>query len=848
MNADRWRQIEEIYHSALEQSPQSRAAFLTDACRGDADLLQRVQSLLSADEQASSFLEKPALDMASTLSGVRQLGQQFGCYQILHPLGAGGMGEVYRAHDSKLGRDVAIKTLPREFAGDPERLARLRREARTLASLNHPNIGAIYDLEEADGMNCLVLELVEGETLRGPLPLEKALDYARQIAEALEAAHNKGIIHRDLKPANVKVTPEGRVKVLDFGLAKAVWGEDEHQRLTQLTTVTTLGTVAGQIMGTPAYMSPEQARGEKVDKRTDIWAFGCLLYELLTGKRAFEAAAAQDTVGAVLEREPEWSALPGKTPAKIRELLRLCLEKDPQRRVRDFGDVRNGIEQTLSTITTLRSRLFWKAAVGIAGTVLLISFAAAGWFYRLSVRDRSIDSLAVLPFVNANGDPNAEYLSDGITESLIDSLSQLPHLRVMSRDSAFRYKGKDTDAETVGRELGVRAIFKGRLVQRGENLEISAELVDSRDNSHIWGEQYSRTASDVFDLQGEIAKEMTSALRMRLSGEDERRMTKTYTGNPEAYQDYLKGRYWFNKRTPDSLKKSIEFFQQAIEKDPAYALAYSGLADSYSGLVANGIVPPKDAYPKARQAALRALEIDETLPEAHISLGEVNEQDWDWVNAEKEFQRAIALNPAYANAHFSYGVVLRRTGRLEESIAEHKRALDLDPLSIPNNGWLGVTFYQARRYDEATEQLRKTLEMEPNYVQGHYYLGMVFIQRSMFNESIAEFEKARAIAPLFVYPISALGYAYARAGKRTQARQMLDKLTELSKQEYVLPASKAIIYAGLGEKENAFGWLERGYDERSLGGGETIKIDPVWDSLRSDPRFQSLLRHMNLQP
>jgi serine/threonine-protein kinase len=849
MNPQRWRQVEEIYHSALEQSPQTRAAFVADACRGDGDLLQRVQSLLAAGEQAGSFLETPALEMASTLSGAPQLGQQFGSYQILQPLGAGGMGEVYRAHDSRLGRDVAIKTLPREFARDPERLARLRREARALASLNHPNIGAIYDLEEADGVNCLVLELVEGETLRGPLPVEKALDYARQIAEALEAAHRKGIVHRDLKPANVKVTPEGRVKVLDFGLAKAVWGGDDHPRLSQLATVSALGTLAGQIMGTPSYMSPEQARGEgeKVDKRADIWAFGCLLYELLAGKRAFTGEALPEIMAAVLEREPDWNALPPKTPAQIRELLRHCLQKDPQRRVRDFGDVRIEIEQA-STTTRSRSGRFGKAGIGIAAAIVVILLAAAGWFYKLAARGGSIDSLAVLPFVNASADPNTEYLSDGITESLINSLSQLPKLKVMSRDSAFRYKGTDADAKTVGSALGVRGVFKGRVTERGDILDISAELVDARDNSHIWGEQYSRTSSDIFALEGEIAKEMTAALRMRLSGEDEKRMTKTYTINPGAYQDYLKGRYWFNKRTPDSLNKSIEYFQQAIQKDPAYALAYAGLADSYSGLVANGVVPPKDAYPKARQAALKALEIDETLTEAHISLGQIKEQDWDWIEAEREFQRAIALNPAYANAHFSYGVVLRRVGRLEESISEHKRALELDPLSIPNNGWLGVTFYQARQYDEATEQLRKTLEMEPNFVQGHYYLGMVFLQQSMFKEGIAEFEKALVVAPGFAYPLSGLGYAYAVAGRRADARRVLGQVTELSKQKYVFPASKAIIYTGLGEKDKAFEWLEKGYEERSLGGGETIKVDPVWDSLRSDPRFKDLLRRMNLQP
>jgi len=376
MNPQRWQQIEEIYHSALRQAAETRVAFVTAACRGDGDLLQKVQSLLSAHEQAGSFLETPALGIASTLSGVRQLGQQFGSYQILNPLGAGGMGEVYRAHDSKLGRDVAIKTLPREFADDPERLARLRREALTLASLNHPNIGAIYDLEEADGVNCLVLELVEGETLRGPVPVEKALDYARQIAEALESAHNKGIVHRDLKPANVKVTPEGRVKVLDFGLAKAALAKDDHQRLSELATVTAWGTVAGQIMGTPPYMSPEQARGEATDKRTDIWAFACLLYELLTGQRAFKGANLPDTVSAVLEREPDWSALPAKTPAKIRHLLRQCLQKDASRRPQDMASVRSVVEEVIGSFQGVKR---WQL---IAAAAIVLAVGAGVWLFR----------------------------------------------------------------------------------------------------------------------------------------------------------------------------------------------------------------------------------------------------------------------------------------------------------------------------------------------------------------------------------------------------------------------------------------------------------------------------------
>jgi eukaryotic-like serine/threonine-protein kinase len=401
MNPQRWQRIEEIYHSALRQAPETRVAFVTDACCGDGDLLQEVQSLLSADEQAGSFLETPALGIASTLSGVPQLSRRLGSYQILSPLGAGGMGEVYRAHDSKLGRDVAIKTLPGDFADDPERLARLRREALTLASLNHPNIGAIYDLEEADGVNCLVLELVEGETLRGPLPVEKALDYARQVAEALESAHNKGIVHRDLKPANVKVTPEGRVKVLDFGLAKAAWAKDDHQRLSQLATGTASGTVAGQIMGTPPYMSPEQARGEATDKRTDIWAFACLLYELLTGQRAFKGANLPDTVSAVLEREPYWCALPAKTPAKIRHLLRQCLQKDASRRPQDMSSVRSVVEEVIGSFQGVNR---WQLTAATA-IVLAVVVGAGVWLFRPRPQPSRADYIQLTNFADSVTQP-----------------------------------------------------------------------------------------------------------------------------------------------------------------------------------------------------------------------------------------------------------------------------------------------------------------------------------------------------------------------------------------------------------------------------------------------------------
>jgi TolB-like protein/Tfp pilus assembly protein PilF len=466
----------------------------------------------------------------------------------------------------------------------------------------------------------------------------------------------------------------------------------------------------------------------------------------------------------------------------------------------------------------------------------------AGLSYKFVGRGETINSLAVLPFVNGSSDPDAEYLSDGISESLIDSLSQLPNLKVISRESAFRYKGKETDARTVGRELGVRAVFEGRVLQRDGNLAISAELIDARDNSHIWGQQYNRKTSDIFVLQEEIAKEITTTLRLRLTGGDEKRLTKRYTENAEAYELYLKGRYWWNKRTEEGFKKGIDQFQQAIEKDPTYALAYAGLADCYSFEATYGIVPPKEAYPKAKEAALRALEIDDQLAIVHTSLAWINtEFDWDRSGAEREFRRAIELNPTDADAHRLYGEALRSLGRFDEAIAEFKRAVALDPASLINSRSLGAAYHSARRYDEAIEQYRKTLEMDPNYRLVRANLGSAYIQKGMYNEGIAEFEKGGFVPRL--------GYAYAVAGRRAAAQKVLDQLIETSKHKYVPTDRIALIYTGLGEKDKAFEWLEKGYEERAIGGPPVgIKVEPEFDPLRSDPRFHDLLRRMNLQP
>jgi TolB-like protein/DNA-binding winged helix-turn-helix (wHTH) protein/Tfp pilus assembly protein PilF len=507
-----------------------------------------------------------------------------------------------------------------------------------------------------------------------------------------------------------------------------------------------------------------------------------------------------------------------------------------------------GAPSTASFLAKTRRLRRSRAALGIAA-VFLLAALAAGWFYKFAAREEAIDSLAVLPFVNASADPNTEYLSDGITESLINSLSQLPHLKVMSRDSAFRYKGKETDAQTVGRELGVRAIFKGRVTPRGDTLNISAALIDARDSRHIWGQQYDRKLADMVALREELAREMAGALRVRLTGADEKRLTRSYTANPEAYQDYLKGRYWLNKSTDEGFNNGIEYFRQAVTKDPAYALAYSGLADCYSSLAELGAVPAKEGYLRAKDAALKALELDDTLAEAHGSLALIKSSyDWDWSGADKEIRRAIELNPNYAGAHRLHAEVLWQTGRLNEAIAETKLTLELDPLSLDNNATLGVEFFLARQYDQAIEQEGKVLELDPNFIEAYYFRGVSYLKKSRYKAGMVEFEKGVAISPVNTVALTGLGYGYAVTSKRVEAEKVLDKLNGLAKHQYVSAVWRAKIYAGLEEKDKAFEWLEKAYEDRSIVSVGYIKTNPMFDSLRSDRRYADLFRRTNLQP
>jgi serine/threonine protein kinase len=805
-------------------------------------------------------------------------GQTVSHYRILEKLGGGGMGVVYKAADTKLKRTVALKFLPEELAKDRQALERFQREAQAASALNHPNICTIHDIDEYEGQPFIVMELLEGQTLKHriagkALKTDELLELAIQIADALDAAHSKGIVHRDIKPANVFVTNRGQAKILDFGLAKltvgatrwvAQGGRGDASPLQDTPTASIEPehlTTPGVAMGTIAYMSPEQARGEELDARTDLFSFGAMLYEMATGKQAFSGTTFAVIFHAILSETPTSPVrLNPDVPAKMEEIINKALEKDRDVRYQHASDMRADLKRlkrdtasgrAVAAVSDRRAAMGtsplqrrWWLVLGI-GALLLAGLVGAT-LYLYSGRGRPIDSIAVLPFANASNDPNTEYLSDGLTESLINSLSELPKLRVMSRNSVFRYKGRETDAQTAGRQLGVRAVLTGRVVQRGDNLTISTELVDTRDNSHLWGEQYNRRLADLLSLQEEIAKQIAERLRLRLSGEEQKLLAKRPTENPEAYQFYLKGLYYAGRATKEGLEKGIDYFNQAIATDPSYALAYDGLAYDYR-IADEWTLSPHDAMPKAKEAAKKALELDDTLAEAHVSLATVSHfYDWDWAAAESEFKRSIELKPNYALAHERYGEYLETIGRTNEGIAESERAVDLDPLSPETNSVLGRVLYRAHRYGQAIEQLRKTTDLDPNFWVAHEALGLAYEQQGQFPEAIAALQKAIELAGIIPEPTAFLARAYALSGKRAEAQKLLDALKEPSKWTYLSPYDIAMVYAGLGDRDQALGWLERAYKERS--NMEFLKVDPPLDNLRSDPRFQDLVRRMNFPP
>jgi serine/threonine-protein kinase len=761
-------------------------------------------------------------------------GTRLGPYQIIAPLGRGGMGEVYRARDIRLDRDVAVKIVAEHLADDADRLSRFEREARAVAALTHPNILVLYDIGHEQGFPFVVTELLEGVTVRrrlggAALPVSQALEIAAAVCDGLAAAHERGVIHRDIKPENLFVTSDGRVKILDFGLARLQIPPPSEPGTARCEPYR---TDTGTVMGTVGYASPEQLRGLPVDARTDLFSLGCVLYELVAGRRPFEGKPVAETAAAILYEEPPLlSTLDSKIPSDLERVTHCCLAKAPEQRFASARDLAAALRLLLSG----------------SGVPPTSSSPSRSRRKPTAQRREGIRSLAVLPLVNRSGNIDAEYVSDGIFERIINALSRLPGLRVMARDTAFRYKGRDMDARGIGQSLKVRAVLTGEFLQRGDRLIIKVELVDVKDGSQIWGEQYDRPLTGVLAVEKAISQEIAEQLRIRLTGDERRRLVGSGTENAEAYRSYLLGRYHWNKRTEESLRKSIKLFEEAIHLDPLYALAHSGVADVYLNLGGWGYLPFGEAYPRAKVAAIRALEIDQDLAEAHVSLAMVQkEYDWDWPAACKGYQRALELNPNYAVAYQWYGEHLAALGRHPEAIAAFKQAINLDPLSLIIHATLGRHgFYFARQYDQAITQLRKTLDMDDSFWVARLWLGLTYAMIGRIPEAVAELQAARSLDDNLEI-IAILGYTYGRAGDMQDAQRVFGELQQLSRARYVSPMLGALIATGMGENDLAFGLLEESYAERAQMMSE-LKAEPAFDPLRADPRFGDLLRRIGLQ-
>jgi eukaryotic-like serine/threonine-protein kinase len=777
------------------------------------------------------------------------IGQTISHYRIVEQLGAGGMGIVYKAQDSRLDRAVALKFLPEELAQKPHALERFRREARAASALNHPGICTIYDVDEQDGRAFIAMEFLDGETLRShihgkALPLEEILKLGIQIAEALDVAHTEGIIHRDIKPANVFVTKRGQAKVLDFGLAKLVpKGVAASADADSDGETTDSTSIVGIISGTPSYMSPEQVRGDNLDPRTDIFSLGLLLYEMATGHQAFSGNTGGMIIEAVLTRIP----VPARSvnphiPPRLEEIINKALHKDRDQRYQHAADIRSDLQRLErgDNSSPAPAKENSESALLSSGSHLQTGTV------RRERASKIIDSLAVLPFENASRDPENEYLSDGIAGSLINILATVPKLRVMAQSTVFRYKGRGIDPQTVGRELNVRAVLTGRMMQSGGSLRIGTELVDVATGSQLWGAQYDRKPGDIFAIQDEISNEISGNLRLKLTRAEKKRLTKRQTDDAEAYRLYLKGRHHWNRWTEEGFYKAIEYFQQAVNKDPGYALAYAGLADSYVLLGWNSYLPSKDAFPKAKVAAMEALRLDSALGEARTPFAAVLWlHDWQWQEAQTEFKRSLVINPTYPTANHWYAEYVMTMGRHSEAITRMQNSQELDPLSLIISDAIGWSLYMARRYDEAIEQLQRTVELDPNYPVTYWVLSLSLRKMGRYDLAIAEGEKGVSLSGGSPMMRAALAQTLGAAGRKEKAIEILDDLTKLAKQKYVAPYFFAGIHVDLGENDRAMECLEKSYEEHSHW-LIYLHMDPGLDALRSNPRFQDLLQRIGL--
>jgi eukaryotic-like serine/threonine-protein kinase len=837
-------------------------------------------------------------------------------YKIISTIGKGGMGEVFLAQDTKLDRKVAIKFLNEEFSKDADKLNRFIQEAKAVSALNHPNILTVYEIGENDDANFIVTEFIEGKTLREQLSpkqtnsLNSVLNIGVQVAEALSAAHQAGIIHRDIKPENIMIRADGYAKVLDFGLAKlseppaSAGGSIDSED----TTKGLVKTNPGMVMGTVSYMSPEQARGKETDARTDIWSLGVVLYEMLSGKVPFTGETINHTIVSILEKEPK---LLDNVPDELQRIVRKTLAKDVEMRYQSSKDLlidlknlrRNldiqgelersivpnreittnqvqenetaiynskSIEETkaesgaLATqsvsnsssleyaVTKAKSHKFATAIIGI---ILLSAISAIGFFgYKYFTSTKQINSIAVMPFENKNSDADTDYLSDGLAESLIFRLTQIPDLRVSPTSSVMRYKGKETDIAKIANELGVDAVMTGRLTKRGDNLNITVELVDARTNKSLWGEQYERKLSELLTTQREMVAEIVSKLQLKLSGESEQKLAKKYTDNNEAYQLYLQGRYHWNKLKIPEFEKAIVFFKQAIEKDPNFALAYTGLADTYQLFPVFGDFRTKDYSPQAKQAALKALELDPNLAEAHTSLGKViYEYEYDFAGAEKSFKRAIELDPNYATARQWYAELLSAGSRHDESRREITKAVELDPFSLPINVWVAIVLQRAGRSDQALSQIKKSNELFSNDPAIHDQNIVIYANLGKYDQAVEEsLLGAKANKDFKPENIAKLKEAYEKGGWDSFQRMRQEiRLAELNAKQakdpngYVKAWDYAIAYAWGKDKDKTIEYLNKAYDERGKRLLE-LKVNKILDFVRDDPRFKELVKKVGI--